>query len=154
MNGRLNEWLVCRYIGRQSVERRAEDDLFCSGLFRLFACLVSRESQRLDASRCAGVVDADPGRCWPKPWQTASPWPGLPCARRAKNGREKGQKGTERGGGIGSCRVVSSEAPRAVLFLFFSSRRLSQLLHEVTEAASKAQAVELRAAYSRPNADL
>lgn len=62
---------------------------------------------------------------------------------------EKGQKGTERGGAIGSCRVVSSRA-----LVVSSSLALSQLLHEVTEAASKAQAVELRAAYSRPNADL
>jgi hypothetical protein len=86
---------------------------------------------------------------------------GLPC--RVPDEQRMDEKGTEgdRKGWqnwvvscrVESCRVERGAESRALSSLFFSLA-LSQLLHEVTEAASKAQAVELRAAYSRPNADL
>lgn len=125
MNGRLNEWLVCRYIGRQSAEHRAEDGLF---LFRPVQAL--RVSSRLQGVTGwmppAALASSTQTRDAAGPSRGRRPRLGLPCRvpDEQRMDEKKGQKGTERGGRIGSCRVVSSEAPRVVPFqVFFSLLR-------------------------------
>lgn len=89
-------------------------------------------------------------RCRPRTLLAQAVADGLALAWQTS--KERMRKGTE--GDRKGWRNWVVSWPRAELLLFFSSRPLSQLLHEVTEAASKAQSVEPRAAYSRPNADL
>lgn len=90
-------------------------------MLRLFACLVFRESQRLDASRCAGVVDAGPGRCSAGPSRGRRPRLALPCRVPDEQRMDgKGTQGNRKGwwNWVVSCRVERGAERRALVLSF------------------------------------